>query len=86
METHSHECASLTNYVNTSKDPFTTLFHNTPSPTQKFLMKYLESPKSATVEATNDWHLADLHQKPLHGLFFWEQTDVVKVDLEMSHC
>eukprot|EP00957_Ditylum_brightwellii_P102748 7830282-Ditylum_brightwellii.AAC.1 len=43
---HSHECTALANYVNNSKDLLTTLFRNTPPPNQKFLMKYLDGPKS----------------------------------------
>eukprot|EP00957_Ditylum_brightwellii_P120917 9222321-Ditylum_brightwellii.AAC.2 len=85
-EFHFHECAALVKYVQASKGPLTSIFCETHSPTQKFLMKYLDSPKSAKVEETNNKDLAKLYQMPLHGLFFQEQAKVVQVDLERSHC
>mmetsp|Transcript_23785 Transcript_23785/g.35517 ORF Transcript_23785/g.35517 Transcript_23785/m.35517 type:complete len:117 (-) Transcript_23785:490-840(-) len=60
-ETHSHECTTLAKYVQNSKDPLTSIFCDTHSPAQKFLMKYLDGPKSAEVEETSNKQLAELH-------------------------
>eukprot|EP00957_Ditylum_brightwellii_P206980 15350889-Ditylum_brightwellii.AAC.1 len=48
-------------------------------------MKYLDGPKSSEINKTNNQHLAELHRKPLHGLFFQEQAELVQVDLDKSH-
>eukprot|EP00957_Ditylum_brightwellii_P212024 15366872-Ditylum_brightwellii.AAC.1 len=75
IEKPSHECSALANYVHKSQDLITTLFHNTPSQAQKFLMNYLDGPKSANVEETDNQYLADLRKKPLHSLFVHEQAE-----------
>eukprot|EP00957_Ditylum_brightwellii_P178095 13565517-Ditylum_brightwellii.AAC.1 len=56
-ETHSHECTALAKYVQKSKDPLTSIFHEHHSPVQKFLIKYLDGPKSTDVEEIINNHL-----------------------------
>eukprot|EP00957_Ditylum_brightwellii_P169974 12937948-Ditylum_brightwellii.AAC.1 len=57
----------------------------TPTPTQKFLMKYASSPKFTTPDMTDDNHRKGLHKKPLHGKFFRKQAEIPQVDIEQSH-
>eukprot|EP00957_Ditylum_brightwellii_P150449 11455841-Ditylum_brightwellii.AAC.1 len=66
-DTHTHECTSLAQYAQSSKDPLTQLFCDTPSPMQKALMKYANGPMASTPEETDSSMEKQLLLKPLHG-------------------
>eukprot|EP00957_Ditylum_brightwellii_P184848 14078511-Ditylum_brightwellii.AAC.1 len=52
-DTHNCECAALAKYVLHSDDPLTQMLQNTPTPTQKFLLKYAAAPKFTTPDIVN---------------------------------
>jgi hypothetical protein len=84
-DTHNCKCAALAKYVIHSDDPLTQMVQNTPTPTQKFLMKYAAAPKFMTPDMTDDNHQKGLNEKPLHGKFFCQQAEIPQVDIEQSH-
>eukprot|EP00957_Ditylum_brightwellii_P039982 3026329-Ditylum_brightwellii.AAC.1 len=61
------------------------MVQTTPTPTQKFLMKYASSPKFTTPDMTDDNHKKGLNKKPLHDKFFCQQAEIPQVDIEQSH-
>eukprot|EP00957_Ditylum_brightwellii_P087294 6643941-Ditylum_brightwellii.AAC.1 len=61
------------------------MVQNTPTPTQKFLLKYTAAPKFTTPDITNNNHHKGLYEKPLHGKFFRQQAEILQVDIEQSH-
>eukprot|EP00957_Ditylum_brightwellii_P055443 4200972-Ditylum_brightwellii.AAC.1 len=69
-ETQNCDCAALAKFVLNSTDPLTQRVQNTPTPTQKFLLKFASSPKCMLPELTDDNHHRCLKEKPLHGKFF----------------
>eukprot|EP00957_Ditylum_brightwellii_P168142 12799930-Ditylum_brightwellii.AAC.1 len=73
-DTHNCTCAALAAYVCTNTDILTQIMHDTPTPNQKFLLKF------ATPEITDDTHYQCLKAKPLHGKFFKQQEETPKVD------
>jgi len=84
-DTHNCECAALAKYVIHIDDPLTQMVQTTPTPTQKFLMKYAAAPKFMTPDMTDDNHRKGLNEKPLHGKFFRQQAEIPQVDIEQSH-
>eukprot|EP00957_Ditylum_brightwellii_P044593 3381287-Ditylum_brightwellii.AAC.1 len=66
-DTHNCECASLAKYVIHSDDPLSQMVQTTPTPAQKFLMKYAAAPKFTTPDMTDDNQQKGLNKKPLHG-------------------
>eukprot|EP00957_Ditylum_brightwellii_P168496 12825806-Ditylum_brightwellii.AAC.1 len=83
-DTHTHECTSLARYIQSSKDPLTQLFCDTPFPTQKALMKCADGPLASTPEEMDDAKEKLLLQKTLHGVFFKDQREIMQVDLDQS--
>eukprot|EP00957_Ditylum_brightwellii_P046500 3528666-Ditylum_brightwellii.AAC.1 len=66
-DTQNCECAALAKYVLHSNDPLVQIVQNTPTPTQKFLLKYAAAPKFMTPNITDDNNHKGLCEKPLHG-------------------
>eukprot|EP00957_Ditylum_brightwellii_P077452 5885083-Ditylum_brightwellii.AAC.1 len=58
---------------------------NTPTQTQKFLLKFAFAPKFASPKVVNNDHHKCLCEKPLHGKFFCQQAEIPQVDMEQSH-
>eukprot|EP00957_Ditylum_brightwellii_P169971 12937776-Ditylum_brightwellii.AAC.1 len=83
-DTHTPECTSFTQYIQSSKDPLTELFHDTPSLTKKALMKYAKGHLASMPEETNVHRDKLLLAKPLHGIFFEEQRTILQVDFDQS--
>eukprot|EP00957_Ditylum_brightwellii_P169321 12886757-Ditylum_brightwellii.AAC.1 len=75
-DTHNCECDALAKYVLHTNDPLTQKVQNTPTPTQKFLLKYTATPKFTTPDIANDNHRKCLCEKPLHGKFFCQQAEI----------
>eukprot|EP00957_Ditylum_brightwellii_P175633 13373001-Ditylum_brightwellii.AAC.1 len=61
------------------------MVQNTPTPTQKFLLKYAVTPKFTTPDMTDSIHRKGLCEKPLHCKFFCQQAEIPQVDIEQSH-
>eukprot|EP00957_Ditylum_brightwellii_P148756 11325492-Ditylum_brightwellii.AAC.1 len=66
-DTHNCKCTTLLKYVLNSTNPLTQMVQNTPTPTQKFLLKFALSPNFTSPELTDDNHHKCLSKKPLHG-------------------
>eukprot|EP00957_Ditylum_brightwellii_P208320 15356826-Ditylum_brightwellii.AAC.1 len=61
------------------------MVQNTPTPTQKFLLKVASSPKFTLPELKDDNHHKCLSKKLLHGKFFYQQAEILQVDLGQSY-
>eukprot|EP00957_Ditylum_brightwellii_P037035 2804045-Ditylum_brightwellii.AAC.1 len=66
-DTHNCECAALAQYAFHSNDLLTQMVQNTPTPTQKFLLKFASALKFTSPEIVDDQHGKCLCEKPLHG-------------------
>eukprot|EP00957_Ditylum_brightwellii_P176818 13468560-Ditylum_brightwellii.AAC.1 len=84
-DTHNCKCAALSKYVLNSTNPLTQMVQNTPTQTQKFLLKFASSPKFTPPELTDDNHHKCLIKKTLHGKFFCQQAEILQVDLDQSY-
>eukprot|EP00957_Ditylum_brightwellii_P122288 9325384-Ditylum_brightwellii.AAC.1 len=84
-DTHNCKCAALSKYVLNSTNPLTQIVQNTPTPTQKFLLKFASSPKFMSPELTDNNHHKCLIKKSLHGKFFCQQAEILQVDLDQSY-
>eukprot|EP00957_Ditylum_brightwellii_P137220 10462309-Ditylum_brightwellii.AAC.1 len=80
-DTHNCKCAALATYVLNSDNALMQIVHNTPKPTQKFLLKFLSLPKLTTPKLTNELHHLRLKEMPLHGKFFKQQEAIPKLTL-----
>eukprot|EP00957_Ditylum_brightwellii_P083627 6356961-Ditylum_brightwellii.AAC.1 len=83
--THDCECFALAKYILDSKDALTQIVRDTPTPTQKFLMKFASRPKHIDPNAVDNAHHNALLAKLMHGNFFAQQKEVPGVDLDQSH-
>eukprot|EP00957_Ditylum_brightwellii_P209900 15363786-Ditylum_brightwellii.AAC.1 len=84
-DTHNYKYAALSKYVLNSTDPLMQMMQNTPTPTQKFFLKFVSSPKFMLPELTDDNHHKCLSKKPLHGKFFCQQAEIPQVGLGQSY-
>eukprot|EP00957_Ditylum_brightwellii_P184996 14088216-Ditylum_brightwellii.AAC.1 len=75
-DTHNFECAALAQYVLHSNDPLTQMVQNTPTPTQKFLLKFASAPKFTSPEVVDNQHHKCLCEKLLHDKFFCQQAEI----------
>eukprot|EP00957_Ditylum_brightwellii_P062133 4715612-Ditylum_brightwellii.AAC.1 len=75
---------SLAQCIQKSNDLLTQLFCDTPSPTQRALMKYEQGPLASTPKETEKKRENKLLEKPLHCVFFKEQQAILQVDWEQS--
>eukprot|EP00957_Ditylum_brightwellii_P043709 3313901-Ditylum_brightwellii.AAC.1 len=83
--THDCECSALAKYILDSMDALTQIVQDTPTQTQKFLMKVASHPKHTDHSAVDNAHHNALLAKPMHGNFFAQQKEVLGVDLDQSH-
>eukprot|EP00957_Ditylum_brightwellii_P050855 3856573-Ditylum_brightwellii.AAC.1 len=75
-DTHNYECTVLAQYVLDSMDKLTQVVCETATPTQKFLMKFASLPCYTSRDTVESSHLEGLHNKPLHGKFFAQQSEI----------
>eukprot|EP00957_Ditylum_brightwellii_P101364 7725126-Ditylum_brightwellii.AAC.1 len=61
------------------------MVQNTPTPTQKFPLKFASAPKFTSPKVVDDKHHKCLCEKPLHGKFFHQQAEIPQVNMEQSH-
>eukprot|EP00957_Ditylum_brightwellii_P040948 3100488-Ditylum_brightwellii.AAC.1 len=83
--THDCECSALVKYILESTGTLTQIVRDTPTMTQKFLMKFASRPKHTDPNAVDNDHHQALLAKPMHGKFFTQQGEVPGVDLDQSH-
>eukprot|EP00957_Ditylum_brightwellii_P000406 31532-Ditylum_brightwellii.AAC.1 len=83
-DTHTHEYTTLAQYIQSSKDPLTQLFRDTPSPTHKSLMKYAKGHLASMPEKMDVDRDKLILAKPLHDVFFKEQREILQFDLDQS--
>eukprot|EP00957_Ditylum_brightwellii_P097675 7439843-Ditylum_brightwellii.AAC.1 len=67
--THDCECSTLAKYILDSKDAPTQIVQDTPTPMQKFLMKFILCPKHTDPNAVDNAHHNALLAKPMHSIF-----------------
>jgi len=84
VDTHAQECTALAQYIALSKDSFTKLIRDAPSPLQHYIMKFVSAPNARDNQQTDDWHHRELVKMKLHGQFFAQQAKIPQVDLDQS--
>eukprot|EP00957_Ditylum_brightwellii_P058947 4470638-Ditylum_brightwellii.AAC.1 len=84
-DTNDCECTALAAYVFKSTDVLTQIVCDTPTPMQKFIFKFVSSPKLTTLKLTDDNHHHCLKEKHLHGKLFKQQEAIPQVDFTKSH-
>eukprot|EP00957_Ditylum_brightwellii_P162656 12386181-Ditylum_brightwellii.AAC.1 len=84
-DTHTEECLVLAKYVMKGDCLLTKIVCNTSLPTQKHVMCYASAPHFCTPDLTNNAHLKNLMQKPMHGSWFQQQAKVPQIYMDQSH-
>eukprot|EP00957_Ditylum_brightwellii_P196482 14970798-Ditylum_brightwellii.AAC.1 len=74
--THDFKCYTLAKYILESTDALTQIVQDTPTPTQKFLMKFTSRPKHTNPNVVDNTHHQALITKPMYGKFFVQQREV----------
>eukprot|EP00957_Ditylum_brightwellii_P110882 8457202-Ditylum_brightwellii.AAC.1 len=68
--THDCKCSTLAKCILESTDALTQIVQDTPTPTQKFLMKFDSHPKHTDPNTVDNEHHQALLARPIHGKFF----------------
>eukprot|EP00957_Ditylum_brightwellii_P057355 4349336-Ditylum_brightwellii.AAC.1 len=84
VDTHAQEWTAFAQYIALSKDSFTKLIHDAPSPIQQHIMKLASAQNAWDNQQTNGWHHHELVKMKLHGQFFAQQAEIQQVDLDQS--